>query len=205
MIQAIKTYSPHILFIFHFLGVLLFLYNPQSAQLSFLTIILCGVLIILHEKEKGNYLVYLAIALAGYTVEVIGVNTQYLFGAYSYGNSLGFELFNVPPLIGLNWLVIVISGASIARRLFQKQALWFTALVSSVICTLLDIIIEPVAIKFNFWQWDSGSIPIYNYVCWLILSFFFSLFYLKFRTHTNKIGAYVYGFWVLFFSILNFI
>lgn len=205
MIQSIKTYSPHILFIFHFLGVLLFLYNPQSAQLSFLTIILCGLLILLHEKDNRNYMVYLAIALAGYLAEVIGVNTHYLFGSYSYGNSLGIQLFNVPPLIGLNWLVIVISGASIARKLFQKQPLWIIALISALICTLLDVIIEPVAIKFNFWQWESGSVPIYNYICWIILSFFFSLFYLRNKMHVNKIGPYVYGFWVLFFTFLNFI
>ncbi|OFZ54267.1 MAG: hypothetical protein A3D92_18290, partial [Bacteroidetes bacterium RIFCSPHIGHO2_02_FULL_44_7] len=165
MIPSLKTYSPLILFIFHFFGVLLFLYNPQSAQLSFLTIILCGLLILLHEKESRNYMVYLAIALAGYLVEIIGVNTHYLFGSYTYGDSLGIKLFNVPPLIGLNWLVIVISGASIARRLFHKKPLWFIALISALICTFLDVIIEPVAVKFNFWVWDSGSIPVYNYIC----------------------------------------
>lgn len=205
MIPSLKTYSPLILFIFHFFGVLLFLYHPQSAQLSFLTIILCVLLILLHEKESRNYKVYLAIALAGYLVEIIGVNTQYLFGSYSYGDSLGIKLFNVPPLIGLNWLVIVISGASIARRLFHSKPLWFIALISALICTLLDVIIEPVAIKFNFWVWDSGSIPIYNYVCWIVLSFLFSLFYLRNKMHVNKIGTYVYGLWVLFFTFLNFI
>ena len=205
MIPSLKTYSPLILFIFHFFGVLLFLYNPQSAQLSFLTIILCGLLILLHEKESRNYMVYLAIALAGYLVEIIGVNTHYLFGSYTYGDSLGIKLFNVPPLIGLNWLVIVISGASIARRLFHKKPLWFIALISALICTFLDVIIEPVAVKFNFWVWDSGSIPVYNYICWIVLSFLFSLFYLRNKIHVNKMGSYVYGLWVLFFTFLNFI
>ena len=205
MILSIKTYSILILFIFHFFGVLLFAYNPQSAELSFLTLFVCGILILLHEKKVQNYLVYLAIFITGYLVELIGVNTSSLFGSYSYGDSLGFKLFNVPPLIGLNWLIIIISGASIARKFFQSKPIWFIAIISAIICTLLDVIIEPVAIKFDFWSWDGGSIPIYNYVCWLIFSFLFSLLYLRNKVHVNKIGVYTYGVWVLFFAFLNII
>lgn len=205
MILSIKTYSILILFVFHFFGVLLFAYNPQSAELSFLTLFVCGILIMLHEKKVQNYLVYLVIFLAGYLVELIGVNTNYLFGSYTYGDALGIKILNVPPLIGLNWLIIIISGASIARTLIGKKPIWLIAIVSAIICTLLDLIIEPVAIKFDFWSWDGGSIPIYNYICWLIFSFLFSFLYLRNKIHVNKIGLYTYGVWVLFFAFLNII
>jgi putative membrane protein len=159
----------------------------------------------LHEKKVQNYLVYLVIFLAGYLVELIGVNTNYLFGSYTYGDALGIKILNVPPLIGLNWLIIIISGASIARTFFKNKPIWFIAIISAIICTLLDVIIEPVAIKFDFWSWDDGSIPIYNYVCWLVFSFLFSLLYLRNKVHVNKIGVYTYGVWVLFFTFLNII
>ncbi len=205
MILSLKTYSLLILFLFHFFGVLLFAYNPQSAELSFLTLFVCGVLILLHEKKSRNYLVYMAIIFGGYLVEVIGVNTQLLFGEYSYGSALGIKLFNVPPLIGLNWLIIVISGASIARTLLKGKPIWLIAAFSAIICTLLDLIIEPVAIRFDFWSWEGGSIPVYNYVCWTIFSFIFSLMYLRSKVHVNKLGIYTYGVWILFFTFLNII
>jgi len=205
MILSIKTYSILILFIFHFVGVLLFAYNPESAQLSFLTLFVCAILILLHEKKGHKYFVYLTIFIVGYIIEIIGVNTGYLFGSYTYGDALGIKLFNVPPLIGLNWLIIIISGASIARKIFSNQPVWVVAIVSAFICTLLDVIIEPVAIKFNFWSWENGNIPIYNYICWLVFSFLFSLLYLRNKFQVNKIGIYTYGVWVLFFTFLNII
>lgn len=204
MIPSIKTYSLPILFVFHFVGVLLFAYHPESAELSFLTLLVCGILILLHENSK-NYKVYLIIGIAGYVIELIGVNTQYLFGSYSYGDSLGIKIFNVPPLISLNWLIIIISGASIANKLFKKRPLWFVSIVSGLICTLLDMIIEPVAIKFDFWSWENGSVPVYNYVCWAVFGSIFSYLYLKKKINVNKIGVYTYGIWVMFFLVLNFI
>lgn len=205
MIKLIKTYSVLILFIFHFFGVLLFAYDPKSAELSFLTLFVCVFLILIHENNVQKYYIYLSIILIGYLIEIIGVNTNLLFGNYSYGDSLGVKIFNVPPLIGLNWLIIIISGASVSRLLFRKKSIWIVSLSSSIICTLLDIIIEPVAIKFNFWNWNNGDIPMYNYLCWLIFSFLFSYLYLRYKPHLNKIGPYTYGVWVLFFISLSFL
>jgi uncharacterized membrane protein len=55
----------------------------------------------------------ITVMLLGFMVELIGVNSNgRLFGHYTYGNTLGFKLFEsppfvgVPPLIGLNWLVM---------------------------------------------------------------------------------------------------
>lgn len=205
MIISLKTHSLLILFVFHFFGIVLFAYNPQNAQLSFLTVGICALLILLHEKSGLSKLVYITIILFGYIIEVIGVNTTYLFGSYTYGTSLGVKFLNVPPLIGLNWLIIIISGASIARILLKKRPVWQIAIISAFICTFLDLIIEPVAIKFNFWQWENGRIPVYNYLCWIIFSFIFSFIYLREKVNVNKIGVYTYGVWIAFFSLLNFI
>ena len=36
------------------------------------------------------------IVLIGFVIEVIGVKTGYVFGSYSYGDSLGFKILEVP-------------------------------------------------------------------------------------------------------------
>ena len=40
--------------------------------------------------------------------EAIGVNTGLLFGTYEYGANLGFKIFGVPLIIGVNWTVLII-------------------------------------------------------------------------------------------------
>ena len=37
---------------------------------------------------------------------------------------------------------------------------------------LLDIMIEPVAIELDFWQWEGGNIPLQNYLMWFIVALF---------------------------------
>lgn len=32
--------------------------------------------------------------------------------------------------------------------------------------TAIDFIMEPVAIRHQFWRWNSGQIPLFNYVSW---------------------------------------
>jgi len=29
---------------------------------------------------------------------------------------------------------------------------------------------EPAAVKLGFWQWESATIPTFNYICWFIIS-----------------------------------
>ena len=36
---------------------------------------------------------------------------------------------------------------------------------------LLDFLIEPVAIRLNFWTWENNIIPIQNYLMWFLVAF----------------------------------
>ena len=54
--------------------------------------------------------------LITYLTEVIGVKTGLIFGEYSYGNVLGIKLFDVPIIIGLNWVFVILG----LINLFQK-------------------------------------------------------------------------------------
>jgi putative membrane protein len=39
-----------------------------------------------------------------------------------------------------------------------------------LLATLFDWFLEPAAVKLGYWTWLQGSIPIFNYVCWFIIS-----------------------------------
>lgn len=145
---------------------------------------------------------FFLIALAGYVIEWIGIHTSYLFGNYQYGSVLGFKFDGVPLIIGLNWVLLTFGASAIVNK--WKIPLLLKALVAGALMTALDWLIEPVAVKSGFWWWENGSIPVYNYICWMIFSTLFCYWVLKRKTvETNKVSIGLFGIIVLFFAILN--
>lgn len=145
---------------------------------------------------------FFLIALAGYVIEWIGIHTSYLFGNYQYGSVLGFKFDGVPLIIGLNWVLLTFGASAIVNK--WKIPLLLKALVAGALMTALDWLIEPVAVKSGFWWWKNGTIPVYNYICWMLFSTLFCYWVLKRKTvETNKVSIGLFGIIVLFFAILN--
>ena len=107
--------------------------------------------------------------LAGFFIEVIGVNTGLIFGSYNYGEALGFKLFSTPLLIGVNWLILVYCTGVFLEQFKIKSALIF-CLIGALVLLSLDFLIEPIAIRFNYWSWAGGKIPLQNYLGWYLFS-----------------------------------
>ena len=74
--------------------------------------------------------VFFAFSL-GFIIEVLGVQTGVLFGAYSYGDPLGFKVFDVPLLIGVNWLILSFSSLGIAGKILNSSM--FQVILSSLL------------------------------------------------------------------------
>ena len=64
----------------------------------------------------STYLVLFFIAIAAWLVEVQGVRTGLIFGSYSYGNTLGLKLADVPITIGLNWIILLMSTNAVVEE-----------------------------------------------------------------------------------------
>ena len=197
-----QTYSILILLVFHTIGLYLFTNVDGASSLSYMNMILCAVILYLAERDRNNIPV-VVIFLGGFLIELIGVKTGALFGDYSYQHALGYKFLGVPLVIGLNWYCIVVSSASIASLL--KANIILRALVAALLCTFMDVLIEPVAIKFGFWSWSGDEIPIYNYVCWFVFSFLFAILYLYYSKKRTPTAMFLYVLWIVFFSILNLI
>lgn len=201
---AIVRYFPAILVLFHAIGLYLFTQSNSASDLTWMNLMLCGTLVFLAEgSSKRTFLIALIIFLGGFLIELIGTKTGYLFGDYSYGTVLGWRLLGVSIIIGVNWYALVLASANIAR--FFKVPVFFQAILAGFLCVILDFIIEPVAIKFGFWSWHSGKIPIYNYITWFIFATIFSYIYLKNSLNLNKTAVWLYGIWFVFFIVLLFV
>lgn len=111
----------------------------------------------------------LLIWVTGFCCEYIGVHQGWLFGNYKYGYTLGPKVAGVPLVIGVNWFLLVFSaGALMQRTKLRKQVTRIVA--GAAVLTLLDVLIEPTAVKFNYWYWANAVVPLKNYVCWFLLS-----------------------------------
>ncbi|MDA0986212.1 MAG: carotenoid biosynthesis protein [Bacteroidetes bacterium] len=204
MKDRLVTYFPIVLLVFHVVGIVLFSQIANASKLTWLNILLCGFLVFLSEsnlKKAGVLLV--VIFVLGFVIELIGVKTGFLFGNYFYGKALGANILQVPIIIGLNWFIIVVTSSNVFRSL--KLPIILLVLLSGLLATLMDALIEPVAIKFDFWHWKTDQIPFFNYVCWFLFSSLFSYLYLSLTNVQNKTAFYLFFIWLVFFIMLNFI
>lgn len=159
-------------------------------------------LILAHKKWDLKFiLTAIIILLFGFFIEVIGVKTEVVFGSYYYGATLGFKWLDVPILMGLNWLLLVYA---IATSLNKIKNVWLFSICAATIMTTLDFLIEPIAIKLDFWQWQNNIIPIQNFVAWFILSFLlFFIFRLTNGIFENRFSKIILIIQFVFFGILN--
>ncbi|MEQ9302639.1 MAG: carotenoid biosynthesis protein [Marinoscillum sp.] len=133
-------------------------------------LLICSLLLISYRQERGrNFIIFFILTIAiGFSIEVLGVNTGYPFGTYWYGTTLGWKVFGVPVIIALNWFMLSYAfGTTLNRWKFISS---LKVLLASLAMVALDILIEPVAITLNYWNWESSTIPIQNYISWFLIA-----------------------------------
>ncbi len=194
-----------ILILLHLVGVGGFL-SPLSEWFVYLTpvnlIVTAGMIWI--DSKGGNKLgwpIALAIMLIGYVIEVIGVKTGVIFGDYAYGEVLGWKILEVPPLIGVNWLIVIWGGFSVAVHMkIPKGLRW---LATALLATALDFLIEPVAIHYGLWDWYGSAPPLRNYIAWFITAAVMAgIFEAYPLVKKPRLGLVAFICQILFFGIL---
>ena len=195
-----------LIFVFHVVGLI----GMKGDHPSFfirntpLNLLISVFLLLLNHDSWNKRQVYVltAIFLGGFLVEVIGTNTGYLFGSYTYGKTLGLKLFNVPVVIGANWMMMIYVSGNLAEQLHIP--VYLKAFLAAMLLVLLDFLIEPVAMHFDYWNWENDLIPLTNYLCWFIISFLFlSLFFKVGFKRYNPISGVLYCIQLVMFMVLH--
>lgn len=193
-----------ILYIVGAVGMLMPSTRTWFVQLSALNLSISFIALIASRKAKPmTFLVFLSIAFAiGITVELIGVHTSYLFGSYYYGEGLGWKWYGVPLVIGLNWGILTVTSSAVIHRLNLNKHV--ETILASILMVIFDYILEPVAIKLDYWQWTEGNIPIYNFICWLGVSYLLQLIYQRLKlAEVNKVAESLFLMMFIFFTLLT--
>lgn len=194
-----------IIVIFHTVGIVGLLSEDRAYFLSLspLNLGLAMVCLLLAHRLSLKLLFdVLLVGTLGFTAEWIGVHTGWLFGEYSYGSNLGTQLFDIPVMIAVNWAML--SFAAIACVIKLRVPVFVKAVLSALLMTLLDVLIEPVAISSDFWSWKHGEIPFYNYVCWFLIAFPLHYYLIRRKTpEQNRVSVGLFGVLIVFFTVLN--
>ena len=208
--------------LFHTIGFagIVFLKSDFIIQSTAFNLLLMFGLLIWTQKEKNIFfwLFVGATVLTGFVVEMIGVNTQLLFGNYSYGKVLGFQINKVPLIIGVNWFIIIyccgISVQTLLTKAITKVAtetstppMVLKALSvivdGATLAVFIDWIMEPVAVQLAYWKWN-GEIPLYNYICWFVVAMaMLAVFHFCKFNKQNKFAVHLLMIQVLFFLLLR--
>jgi uncharacterized membrane protein len=194
------------LVIIHLVGIVGML-SPYKSYFEGLTpvnlLVSFVVLMLNHKQLNQRWIVFLiSIFLAGFGVEVLGVNTGFPFGEYTYGENLGFKLFNTPLMIGLNWVMLIYCSAGVAQLHNNK---FIQAAVAATLMLLYDLNLEPVAIEIGLWSWELVSIPLENYISWFFIAYAMHYALLRFMTvPTNGVAGPLFLIQMVFFAIINF-
>ena len=135
-----------------------------------LTLLLTLALLVAFQSQRNAafWIFGLSVSGLGFLAEFVGVNTGQIFGNYHYGQTLGWQYEGVPPLIGLNWLIVTYLAGMLARYLPGSPLL--RLLAGALLMLLLDMCLEPVAGRFDFWHWNADIIPLRNFRDWFILA-----------------------------------
>lgn len=148
--------------------------------------------------------------LGTFTLEAVGVLTGRIFGAYRYGVVLGPMLFNVPLVIGFNWVIVVLGAVMLAERMTSSTLA--AAVYAGFLALVFDLVLEPVAVYLGYWSWvapgrativvpPSVPVPALNFVAWFLISFVAALGYRALRLQRESYLPILYvGVQLLFFA-----
>ena len=209
--------------LFHVVGILgILVFKSETVIRSTAVNLLLSFFLLLWTQENKNvffWLFTLIVVIIGFAVEVIGVNTGFLFGDYSYGDVLGIQFKQVPIIIGVNWFMVLycsgISTTALLHKIIQPlsatpaepaPSLKAISVISdaATLAVILDWLIEPVAVKLGFWHWQDDTVPVYNYICWFVISLLLmAIFQFSPFEKRNKFAIHLLLIQVMFFLILR--
>jgi len=205
-----QTILVSIIILFHLVGIIGL--SIPSLRPLFLAIVPWHILLMLvlivisHRPMSEGFLLFLLIIfITGFVGEWLGVHKNWVFGNYSYGKTLGLQLFDIPLTIGVNWFLLIYSSGVLMQRL-RIRSPFMRLTAGAFILVLLDLLIEPVAIKFDYWHWANNSIPFNNYLGWFLVSALMLFIFEKFDfKKQGVVGPVLLITQFVFFGSLHFV
>jgi putative membrane protein len=145
--------------------------RPLMLRLTPGVLLVCGlaaVLPVLLVSRRALWIWSAALFALTFLLEAAGTATGRIFGPYAYGSTLGWKLLEVPVVIAFNWLLVILGFIQLAWRWIRSPIP--ASLLAAALATAFDVLLEPVAIRLDYWGWQAASIPLQNYLAWFLIA-----------------------------------
>ena len=159
-------------------------------------------LYVLYGKPSWFLRAMVPIALFGFGIEWVGVETGAIFGHYHYLKNLGPRIFGIPPMLGINWALLTFAAVAAARLMVKQKTT--AVVVAAVLMVALDVLMERVATPLGYWAWEGFPLPDWqNYAGWLVCSLITCGWLVRFPApENNRYAAAVLWIQFVFFASL---
>jgi len=177
-----------VFFLVGFIGHSLPATLPWMLRMTPYTLLACGLIAffpVFLERKREVLIWALLVFVITFALEALGTATGKIFGPYTYGQTLGPKLFAVPVVIAFNWLLVILGALSLAQLIFRSRLP--VAVATAALAVGFDYLLEPTAIRLDYWTWQAAGIPLQNYLAWFVIALAAALFYvyLKFSVKTR--------------------
>ena len=161
-----------------------------------------------HQRPKFS-IVSVGVVVVSFGIEWLGVRTGEIFGSYQYGETLQPSIDGVPISIGSAWFVTLVASTAVAQKIAPKSLTkgshFKIALLVALLMVCFDLLMEPAAVKLDYWTWMNDPIPLRNYLVWFGLSFIFATIGLQiglFRQLLPRIAIHLYFAQLIYFGLV---
>ncbi len=159
---------------------------------------------LVREKSRRVLIWCAGTYLLTFFIEVLGVQTGFIFGSYRYSSVLGPKLFEAPLIIGFNWLLVLVGLNILARKVTASPFL--AAGIVGAGAVVFDFVLEPVAMTLEYWIWEEAAVPVRNYIAWFCIAYCVSIVYHVLKLEVkSRLPIYYVGIQIGFFAIVRFL
>lgn len=174
-------------------------------NLSGINLLLSFLLVIcFHSPINKNLILFCSLAFSiGMVAEIVGVNTGYLFGHYSYTGAFGPEICRVPVIIGINWILLSYVSANVIAAYTSVN--WQRITGASILMVAIDLLLESFATRHHFWVWQNSFPPVKNYISWFFVSLFIQFTFSKLLPDSLNVVGNAYFLILILFLLSDFV
>lgn len=127
---------------------------------------------------KKGVVILLVLSGLALGVEMFAIVAGFPYGTFQYSDTLGTHFINVPISVPLAYLPILFGSFTMSNHLLRLPTRLQQTLLSALINTAIDFVIDPAAVHARFWYWPGGGfyygVPLINFVGWLCTGFLYS-------------------------------
>ena len=144
---------------------------------------LCATILVVNLAWSANRIIRAAMIIFATTwlLEYIGSHYGMLFGKYSYTSQLFPQVYDVPLLIPMAWVMMLFSAWGMTEfiltpyqaRLGKTLPILYP-IISGLVFTVWDLYLDPLMVSQGFWLWEQPGayygIPWQNFLGWWLIA-----------------------------------